>query len=200
MADVFKYRIWCETESAYVYAWRDSDQGAPSACPNDPAHTITAGKTTIVESAGVSAPTKDDGTPYVANAPAKPGSPLFPVGIAKKITLPAATPVAVDYQLQEDRYLNGAHGEVWGNFVPGEGGDYVEFFVIAPDGQGGEIVVGQFGETLYLGESGLIGPFVSEESTKVPAGCKFRAIYHATGSSGEVNLVGWIRTYKEPSA
>jgi len=199
MAEVRKYRLWCETEGAYQYTWRDDVQGVPSACPNDPAHTIDTNKITLVETAGVAAPTKADGTPYMAEAPASPGSPLFPVGIAKHITLPQVEPVEIDYLLADLRHLNGASGEVWGDFVPGENGDYIEFFIVAPDGQGGEIVVGQFGETLYFGKSGMIGPFISEESTAVPAGLKFRTVYHATGTSGEVDLVGWIRTYKEPS-
>ena len=197
MASVYKYRVWCETESSYVYTWRDDGEGTPSKCPNDDAHSIDADKTTVVETAGVAQPTKDDGTPFVAVAPAKPGSPLYPIGITKEMALPQADPVEVPYVLTETRHLNGAHGEVWGDFVPGE--DYVEFFVQAPDGGGGWVDVDQFGETLYIGASGLIGPFVSEESSEIPAGYRFVARYYATGASGTVNLVGWIRTYKEPA-
>jgi len=199
MAEVKKYRVWCSTEAAYQYVWRDDVQGAPTACPNDPAHTIDTDKITVVETAGVAAPTKPDGTPYVAESPAKPGSPLYPIGIAKKMTLPQTDPVEAAYVLTESRHLNGAHGEVWGDFVPGENGDYLEFFVQAPDGQGGWVDVSQFGETLYMGKSGMIGPFISEESTEVPAGFRFVARYTATGASGTVDLVGWIRTYKEPA-
>ena len=129
MAEVRKYRVWCTTEAAYQYTWRDDVQGAPSLCPNDSAHTLDASKTAVVETAGVAAPTKDDGTPFIAVAPAKPGSPLFPIGIAKKVTLPQADPVNIDLTMTEVRYLNGAHGEVWGDFIPGEDGDYIEFFI-----------------------------------------------------------------------
>jgi hypothetical protein len=37
----FRYRIWCETESAYVYHWADS---VPTECPNDAGHTIDVNK------------------------------------------------------------------------------------------------------------------------------------------------------------
>lgn len=195
MTIVNKYRLWCNDESAWVYQWNESE---PTACPNNTSHTLDTDKTSIVAKEGQAGPIREDGTPFVATAPAMPGSPLFPVGIAKTFTLPQQDPVEIPHVLTEDRYLNGAHGEVWGDFTPGEGGDYVEFFVQAPDGQGGWVTVGQFGETLFLGQSGLIGPFISEESTKVPAGCRFVANYHAAGASGTVNLVGWIRTYKEP--
>lgn len=144
-------------------------------------------------------PLTADGRPAVAATPARIGSPLYPVGIAESFTLPQQNAIVIPYVLTEKRYLNGAHGEVWGDFVPGKNGDYVEFYVEAPDGQGGWNVVGQFGENLYLGPSGMIGPFVSEESTEVPAGCRFAVHYHAVGSSGTVNIVGWIRTYKEPT-
>jgi len=193
MAVVNKYRLWCNDESAWVYQWAETE---PTLCPTHSGHTLDTDKTSIVDKEGQIAPTKEDGTPYTALSPAKPGSPLRPVGVAKRITLPQIEPVNIDHLLTEIRYLNGAHGEVWGDFVPGEDGDYIEFLVVAPDG---ETVVGQFGETLYLGASGRIGPFISEESTAVPAGFYFRTVYHATGASGTVDIVGWIRTYLDPS-
>ena len=41
----FRYRIWCETEGAYVYTWADS---LPSECPNDAGHTVDTDKMAIV--------------------------------------------------------------------------------------------------------------------------------------------------------
>jgi len=199
MTAVSKYRVWCSTEGAYKYVWRDDVEGAPTACPNDPTHTIDANKITVVETAGAATPVKGDGTPVVALNPAAVGSPLRPLGLAKKITLPQADPVIIDVPLAETRYLNGAEGKVWGDFTPGEGGDHIMFYVVAPDGQGGWVVVGQFSDDLFLADDGKLGPFVSEETTKVPAGLRFRVIYHAVGTTGEINLVAWIRTYMEPS-
>lgn len=41
-----KYRIWCDTEAAYVYVWSNVE---PTTCPNDGGHTIDPTKTAIVE-------------------------------------------------------------------------------------------------------------------------------------------------------
>lgn len=40
MADLIKYRIWCETEEAYVYT--DFRESVPTVCPNNNGHTIGA--------------------------------------------------------------------------------------------------------------------------------------------------------------
>ena len=46
MADLYKYRIWCETESAYFSIWAEE---APTVCPNNNGHTIDESKTSITE-------------------------------------------------------------------------------------------------------------------------------------------------------
>lgn len=47
MTELSRYRVWCETESTSVYEWATT---APTTCPNNGAHTITASKTAAVES------------------------------------------------------------------------------------------------------------------------------------------------------
>ena len=49
VAVVNRYRLWCETESAYVYAWGEAE---PAQCPNNAAHSIDAGSVAIVQSVG----------------------------------------------------------------------------------------------------------------------------------------------------
>lgn len=49
MTVVNKYRIWCETEAAYVYEWAEAE---PLDCPNDSAHSIDVTKTVIDEVVG----------------------------------------------------------------------------------------------------------------------------------------------------
>lgn len=44
-----RYRVWCVTENAYVFAWANAE---PTLCPNNPGHTITTSKTAITESTG----------------------------------------------------------------------------------------------------------------------------------------------------
>lgn len=43
---VFKYRVYCETESVYTYTWGDS---TPTTCPNNNGHTITTDTVSIVD-------------------------------------------------------------------------------------------------------------------------------------------------------
>jgi len=49
MAVVNRYRLWCVTESAHVFAWGEA---APTQCPNNSAHSIDADSVAIVESVG----------------------------------------------------------------------------------------------------------------------------------------------------
>lgn len=45
MTTVYKYRIYCSTDSNYEYTWAETE---PTTCPTNTAHTIDASKTTIV--------------------------------------------------------------------------------------------------------------------------------------------------------
>ena len=54
---VHNYRIWCVTESAYVYTWGTE---TPTVCPNNPAHTIDANSITIVETVSTNAVTAEE--------------------------------------------------------------------------------------------------------------------------------------------
>ena len=49
MPVVNRYRIWCQTEAAYVYVWAESE---PTLCPTDSGHTIDADSIAIVERTG----------------------------------------------------------------------------------------------------------------------------------------------------
>jgi hypothetical protein len=62
MADVNKYRIWCETDSKYVHQWAEAE---PTICPEDTAHSIDASKTSIVEKK-LDDPATADGIPLRA--------------------------------------------------------------------------------------------------------------------------------------
>lgn len=43
-----QYRVYCETEAAFVYGFTILDE-PPAVCPNNPAHTVRAGSTAITE-------------------------------------------------------------------------------------------------------------------------------------------------------
>ena len=55
--EVNKYRVWCDTESAYVYAW---DTVEPTVCPTNSGHTINTALTTIVETVSTSTVTAEE--------------------------------------------------------------------------------------------------------------------------------------------
>jgi len=46
MSDLFKYRIWCDTENMSYTTWAETE---PLVCPNNIAHDIDANKTAIVD-------------------------------------------------------------------------------------------------------------------------------------------------------
>lgn len=60
MATVYKYRVWCNTESAWQYVWSESET-EPTNCPNDTGHTIDSDKTTIAEVSGDAQAYTEDG-------------------------------------------------------------------------------------------------------------------------------------------
>ena len=63
MADLYKWRVYCETESSHQYEWLESSESEPTECPNDPDHTITSGSAAIVEKQLEEAPSDIDGAP-----------------------------------------------------------------------------------------------------------------------------------------
>jgi hypothetical protein len=46
---LYKYRIYCTTDSKFEYIWVESTASEPTTCPTNTAHTIDAGQTRIVE-------------------------------------------------------------------------------------------------------------------------------------------------------
>jgi hypothetical protein len=46
MATIYKYRIYCSTDSKYEYQWNEEE---PNKCPVNTSHSINTGLTTIVE-------------------------------------------------------------------------------------------------------------------------------------------------------
>jgi len=72
MPELHKYRIYCNTETAWVSEniWRES---APTQCPNNAGHEIDTSKTTIIGTEGAGNPTAEDGKEYVS-------PDLFPLG------------------------------------------------------------------------------------------------------------------------
>lgn len=47
--EVFRYRLWCETEEAFKFVWASNDDPVPTLCPTNTEHTIDETKTCIVD-------------------------------------------------------------------------------------------------------------------------------------------------------
>jgi len=60
MADLFKYRVYCETDSVYETIWAETE---PTTCPVNTSHSITSSATSIIDTI-LSVPLSDsDGAP-----------------------------------------------------------------------------------------------------------------------------------------
>ena len=46
---LFKYKVFCNTESADRYWWLDENQTVPTTCPNDTSHTIDGTQTQVID-------------------------------------------------------------------------------------------------------------------------------------------------------
>ena len=62
---LYQFRVYCETEAAYVTGWYEED---PHRCPNNAAHTITESRTAIVDKVATEFPTNaKTGDPQVTS-------------------------------------------------------------------------------------------------------------------------------------
>ena len=49
MTTIYKYRVYCQTESVFRYWFLDSNEIAPTTCPNDSGHSIDQNQTVIID-------------------------------------------------------------------------------------------------------------------------------------------------------
>jgi hypothetical protein len=71
MTVINKWKIYCETESAWVYWYLPEDDSAPTTCSNNTSHTVTAGTASIDEITGTPLKINDEGEQTVAAIPQK---------------------------------------------------------------------------------------------------------------------------------
>lgn len=62
MSNLYKYQIYCETESSWVSKW---DEIEISVCPNNNGHTVTSGSVSVIDMKLDVGPTMADGRPIV---------------------------------------------------------------------------------------------------------------------------------------
>jgi hypothetical protein len=64
MGDVLQYRLYCETEATLKEWLLDETAAAPTTCPTDTAHTITASSVSVIGNITAAPKTRDDGVMY----------------------------------------------------------------------------------------------------------------------------------------
>ncbi|MCK5603408.1 hypothetical protein KAR91_16100 [Candidatus Pacearchaeota archaeon] len=77
MADLFKYRIYCNTESAYVTGWYETE---PTVCPNNNTHNIDSTSVVIIEQKLDEGPTDVSGKPRVHQTSRRLGTTTYWTG------------------------------------------------------------------------------------------------------------------------
>ncbi len=66
---LYQHRIYCLTENAWVYLWKEDDV-LLTTCPNDPGHTVQAGSAAVISTVdtGIVQINKEDGHPTNGHA------------------------------------------------------------------------------------------------------------------------------------
>ena len=76
--NLYKYRIWCETESAWVRTWAEEQ---PTACPNNNEHTINENKITVTRKKEIIPPQDRSGKQRVHQTSRKLGTRIMWIGL-----------------------------------------------------------------------------------------------------------------------
>jgi hypothetical protein len=138
-------------------------------------------------------PRTDEGVEYMTLLPGKAGRKMCVTGI--KFDAADNDQTDNDKSFAETREIQGAWLEVE-NHQPG---DYVELFVVMPANPPDvpdEVIVGQFGETVYIPPSKKVEQIVSEGTVSFPAGFKIRMRYHAASGGTTRTVYAWYRLRK----
>ena len=85
MTDVYKYRVWCNDEQAFIETWGESE---PTTCPNNNTHTIDITRTTIIEKILEQAPTDIADKPWVHQSSRPFGTLTYFAGAGDNIHSP----------------------------------------------------------------------------------------------------------------
>lgn len=183
MATVYNYRVWCNVDAKYEYAWAEVE---PTVCPVNTAHAIDTVKTSIIGQEGDAEPKTSDGARYTAVLPGKPGRKM----VIKGTKFDAAVNATTDNDLTfgETREIQGA----WLEVANAQPGDYLDLHICDPDG----VSVGQHGESVYIPPSGKIEQVISEGTASFPPGYKLRARYVAVDAGTTRTVYCWYRMRK----
>lgn len=84
MEELFKYDVWCNTESIYVSIWSESP---PTVCPNNNTHSIDESKTCIIDTVStIGASDRTTGKLRVHETSRQPGTKTYFTGASDNIS------------------------------------------------------------------------------------------------------------------
>lgn len=120
MANLYKYRVWCNDENSWLESWGIEE---PTTCPNNSAHTIDTNKTTIVQKKKDLGPVDISGKQRVHQTSRKLGLRVMWTGIGDDTTdlhsVGGGTPFVMSHVIGEPQpeeiYIdyNMVHNETW---------------------------------------------------------------------------------------
>lgn len=161
MAETVHYRLHCATEGAFKH-WRlGSGEAAPTTCPSDTAHTITAGSVTESRRSG---PKSVEQTPVIGG----PKTDLDGLGLE----VADGKWGYAEYSVPAAMHIQG----VWAKWVNAELGDYAWIVLIHPGGTGNPAAEAAAGQKDVDVGAGLIGVY------DPAAGAKYIEFWDETGS------------------
>jgi len=169
-AEVYKYRVWCNTDSKWEYVWAEVE---PTVCPVDTAHPIDTAKTAVVSTKGSPALDSEGRMKKSPDKEAADKGVKYMNGNEAKLVATLGTTTTFDLTLAEDIELIGVLLWVGSDALVG---DSVKLEVMS-----GATPVGDFGPEFWVvpGQHQVF----QEEITKkdLVTGLKLRLTYTSTG-------------------
>lgn len=175
MEKVYKFQIYCETEAAWKDVILESDLVAPTKCPDDHAHNVTANSASVVETLEKGM-TKSE--PKLAHGGAKVARRGF------KFTATAGQTTVFDYTIQDTIYIKDAIAITDKNVI----GDQISAELVHPDPQIG--VLHKYVEDEPVRKNGETFIENDRATEDTLAGLILRATYKSTGSENVEVLIG----------
>ena len=129
MVDLYKYKVYCETESAWVTAWLENGL---TVCPNNNTHTISSGSISVIAQNLDDGPISSDGRPIIR-------ADSRPVGYYTYFTMAGDSEAGI-----------GEGKKMWWDFSNDD--DIVTTSGVVPDGYKMKRLKVSFADSIYIKE------------------------------------------------
>lgn len=193
MTTLYKYRLFCNTEQAFVTLWRGDEDDVPNTCPNNTSHDIDPSSVTVIQTVRsndvrLSAFTEGLVVPhYEARFPDRSGHDVFHKGysfVADPEAPNGITEFEISYQQwmkMEGLFVRVGETCFEGDFeTPGDILEVEIVDVLGITGLPAGTVLARFGETLQLWPKREFGRICKDVKT-IPPTIALRIRYIARG-------------------